>query len=724
MKYLVTALAGTLAVVAHAQDGSPESRAAATEQQMTADERVLLTFGIMPIVFGRETEIPAEALLGAGYISGIPRLGVPALQEVDASLGVAWNRGARGPSGATPLPSGLSLASTWNPELARRAGALIGSEAKAKGFNILLAGGVNLVRDPRNGRNFEYLGEDPLLAGTLAGESIAGIQSNRMISTVKHFALNAQETGRSYLDARISTERLRESDLLAFQIAIERGQPGSVMCAYNKVNGENACANGPLLNDILKRDWKYKGFVMSDWGAVPGIEAALSGLDQQSGSQLDKEPYFSTMLRDKAKQDKRYADRLSDMNRRILYAIYANGLDKYPAVKKPIDLNAGLAIAGEAAREGIVLLRNERGALPLTAKASRIAVIGGYADSGVLSGGGSSQVHLDDGPALVVPLSTDGPFARFSTEQYQRSNPLKAIRKRAPGAEVVFRHGNYLEDAVAAARGADVAIVFANQWTTEGYDVPGLSLPNRQDVLIEAIAAANPNTIVVLQTGGPVFMPWLSKTAAVLEAWYPGGDGGEAIASVLFGETNPSGRLPVTFPASLSQLPRPVLDGSDLEPDFLGRPPKPGMTLSVNYDIEGSDVGYRWNARQGYTPLFPFGFGLSYTTFAHSDLTIKSLTANVSVKNNGQRAGADVPQLYLVRRPDGAKRRLVAFRKVTLAPGEKQTVSMSIDPRLLADWRDGKWQLRGGLYEFAVGSSSDQLGPRISVRLPGRVWKQ
>lgn len=700
-----------------------EARARTVEAKMTPDERVMMTHGILALPLFGDTMLPPEAVLGAGYVAGVPRLGIPNLTETDASLGVAYNNGARGPEGATPLPSGLAQAATWNPALVRKGGATIGAEAKAKGFNVLLAGGVNLMRDPRNGRTFEYFSEDPLLAGVLAGEAIAGIQSNRMISTVKHFALNSQETARGFLDARLSDAAARESDLLAFQIAIERGNPGSVMCAYNQVEGAYACGSDYLLNQVLKRDWHYKGFVMSDWGAVHGLEFALNGLDQQSGAQLDRQLFFGAPLKQAAASDRRYAARLADMNRRILYAIYANGLDSAPPEKKPLDVEAGLAVADEVAREGIVLLRNQNDTLPLAAAVKRVAVIGGYADTGVVSGGGSSQVQMTGGPAASVPVGGEGPLAAILQETYHRSVPLTAITKRLPAADVTFTRGNYLTDAVQAAKDADVAIIFATGWRSEGFDVPDLSLPYGQDDLIAAVAKANPRTIVVLETGGPVLMPWLNDTAAVLQAWYPGGRGGEAIASVLFGETNPSGRLPVTFPASLGQLPRPVLPGlGTIQPDFLGRP-KAGERLSVNYDIEGSDIGYRWNARQSQKALYPFGFGLSYTSFEVSGLVLSGLHARFTVANSGRRAGAEVAQLYLVGRPDGPRQRLVGFQKVELAPGERREISLDLDPRLLADWARAGWTIRAGLYRFALGSDAEHLGPSVAISLPAKHWK-
>lgn len=707
-----------------AAEQSPEARAASTEAQMTDAERVVLTNGVMPLPFVPDFKIPDGAVAGAGFVPGLPRLHVPNLTESDASLGVSYVMGLRGPAGATPLPSGTAMGSTWNPALIRQGGAMIGAEARAKGFNVLLAGGVNLTRDPRNGRTFEYLGEDPLLAGTLAGEAIAGIQSNHIISTVKHFALNGQETARSFVNSRISDANARESDLLAFQIAIERGHPGAVMCAYNKINAIQACGNDYLLNRVLKTDWGYRGFVMSDWGAVHSLDFALKGLDQQSGAQLDPKLFFGADLAKAAASDDAYRARLHDMNRRILYAIYANGLDTHPVQPGgAIPKAANLDIAEAVAREGIVLLRNRGNALPLATSAKRIAVIGGYADTGILSGAGSSQVHMDGGAATTVPLGGAGPFAGLIAEQYHRSTPpLAAIKAKAPGATVTYRAGFYISDAVEQARKADVAIVFANQWQTEGLDQPDLSLPRGQDALIAAVTAANPNTIVVLQTGSAVAMPWLDKTAAVVEAWYSGGRGGEAITSVLFGDTNPSGRLPMTFPASVSDLPRPKLDGSDtLEPDFQGRSGSE-IGAEANYDIEGSDVGYRWNARMGKHALFPFGYGLSYTSFATSGLKLSGLSASFTVTNTGARAGATVAQLYMVAKPGGPQQRLVGFQKVMLKPGEKRIVTVAIEPRIVADWEANGWTIAPGKYEFALGDDAEHLGTPVSATLAARHW--
>lgn len=716
--------------LASAQQVSPsevagaEARAEATLGRMTADEKVVLTHGIMALPYGSPPPpMPADAIPGAGYVEGIPRLGVPPLKETDASLGVSYISGMR-KDGATALPSGLAQAATWNPDLLYRGGAMIGSEARAKGFNVLLAGGANLMRDPRNGRTFEYLSEDPLLTGVLVGAAIRGVQSNNIISTIKHFALNGQETGRKVVDSRIGEAAARESDLLAFQIGIEQGQPLSVMCAYNRVNGRKSCDSDWLLNKVLRRDWGYKGFVMSDWGkAVPGVEAALNGLDQQSGSQLDSDVFFRDPLKQKAASDRRYAARLDDMNKRVLTAIYAAGLDKHPASPGgQIDFAKNAEVAEEVARQGIVLLRNERSVLPLARSVRSIAVIGGCADRGVMSGGGSSQVHGQEGPAVTVPVAT-GPSGSSASQQYHRSSPLEAIKAMAPNAAISFRDGRYIADAVEKAKRADVAIVFATEWRTEGFDQPDLSLPDGQDELIAAVAAANPNTIVVLQTGGPVKMPWLHRTAAVLQAWYLGVRGGPAIASVLFGEADPGGRLPITFPASEEQLPRPKLDGSDwVEPYTADDIPPGGDRLHADYDIEGSDVGYRWFARKGLKPLFPFGFGLSYTTFSTSGLAVKGRTATFTVANTGKRAGDDVAQLYLVSRAGRVARRLVGFQRVSLEPGVSRQVTVTIDPRLLADWKGGGWSMPAGDYGFALGRDAENLGAVVTARMPARRW--
>jgi beta-glucosidase len=681
---------------------SPDERARLLERELTDDERFGLLHSPMPLEFlgyRRPDGVPASA----GYVAGVPRLGLPSLHESDASLGVTNPLNTRVGDTATALPSGLALASTWNPALARRAGAAIGREAHAKGFNVLLAGGVNLARDPRAGRNFEYLGEDPLLAGVLAGASISGVQSEHVVSTVKHFALNAYETGRNYHNAVIDEAALRESDLLAFQLAIEAGRPGSVMCAYNKVNGVYACENDYLLGKVLKGDWKYPGWVMSDWGAVHSTEAARV-LDHQSGEQLDKTVYFGAPLRKAVEAGQIPRQRISDMVRRMLRSMFAHGLFEQPAGGGTFDTAAHARIAREAATEGMVLLRNEADILPLAPGRKTIAVIGGNASLGVLSGGGSTQVTPTNAPPYVERLGGTGPLDLvFRNVYWFGPGPLAAIRERAGNeATIVFNDGRYVASAVEMARKADVVIVFGTQWNGENEDLPDLGLPQGQDTLIDAVAAANPRTVVVLETGNPVSMPWLRRTAAVLQAWYPGQEGAAAIADVLFGQANPSGRLPVTFPASTSQLPRPTLPGFGLPPE---------QPFDIHYS-EGADVGYRWFARTGQKPLFPFGFGLSYTRFDVAALKVtggKTLTVTFDIVNTGARAGAGVPQVYLRSAAGKVSTRLIGWDKVQLAPGERRRVSVTADPRLLArfDAKANCWRIDAGEYRVNVGLHAD-----------------
>ena len=725
---LVVLLCSASPVVAQSSadnDDVAQAQARETVAAMRPEEKTIITHGIMALPLGPNAPpMPEDAVFGAGYIPGIARLGIPPLKETDASLGVSFAAGLR-KDNSTALPSGLSMASSWNPQLIEEGGRMIGSEARAKGFNVLLAGGVNLMRDPRNGRNFEYLGEDPLLAGTLVGHAIRGVQSNHIISTIKHLAFNGQETGRHFVDVQINEANARESDLLAFQIGIEIGRPGAVMCAYNRVRGEQACASDWLLNKVLKQDWGFKGFVMSDWGAVPDLNAAMKGLDQQSGEQLDTEVFFGDKLAAAAQKDPDWAKRLDDMNVRILTAFYAAGLDKHPVTTGgTIDFEANAKIAEEVAKQGIVLLRNERDILPLAKDAKNILVVGGLATTGVMSGAGSSQVIGEGGPAASIPLGGTGPFASFQNIVYHRSSPFSAIEKMAPQAKVRFRNGRSVSEAAAAAKTADIVIIFANQWSGEGFDQPDLSLPDGQDAMIAAVAAANSNTVVVLQTGGPVLMPWLDRTAAVLQAWYPGIGGGEAIASVLFGETNPSGRLPITFPASEGQLPRSQLDGFDrLEPDFIGRAPEGAAPLIADYDIEGSDLGYRWNAKRGNKALFPFGHGLSYSSFETSRLKISGLTASFTVRNTGEREGATVAQLYMTANPIGPQQRLAGFQRINLKPGASQTVTMSIDPRIVAEYAENGWVIAPGTYRFALGNNAERLESSLAVTLPRRKIK-
>jgi beta-glucosidase len=698
---------------------TPDERASLAVGQMTREEKLSLVFGLFATNadYKNGYKAPKESRYGsAGYVPGIPRLGIPPQWQTDAGVGVATQGGAEQKRERTSLPAGIATAATWDPETAFAGGRMIGSEARSSGFNVMLAGGVNLLRDPRNGRNFEYGGEDPLLAGTMVGAQIAGIQSNNIISTIKHYALNDLETGRFYHDARINRAAARMSDLLAFQFGFERGNPGSVMCAYNRVNGEYACENRWLLTDLLRDQFGFRGYVMSDWGATHStVKAALAGLDQESGWPFDDEPYFREPLAAAVADGHVPEARLNQMAMRILRAMFDHGLVEKPVAEGPIDYAAHAAVTRQDAEQAIVLLQNKNNVLPLAASAKRIVVIGGHADKGVLAGGGSSLTYPVGGNAVpgIAPTSWPGPVL------YHPSSPLQAIKALAPNAIVTYVDGKDPAAAARAAAGADVALVFLTRWEGESFDVP-LGLPDNQDALVDAVAAANRHTVAVLETGGPVLMPWSNRVAAILEAWYPGTAGGEAIANVLFGKVNPSGHLPVTFPMSEAQLPRPVRPGTGLADKQM---------FSIEHN-EGAAVGYKWFDARGIQPLFPFGHGLSYTSFAMSGLTASpttdgGATVSFTVRNTGKRRGAEVAQVYASPVKGGweAPKRLAAFSKVDLAPGQSKRVTLNVDPRLLAtfDEASNSWNIAGGGYKLMLGTSARDIGSGTTIQMPSKI---
>jgi beta-glucosidase len=714
---ILSALLAATTVVAQTRE-DPDARAARVEAQMTDAERLSLLVGSMSFPFpGSTVVIPPGVPLSAGYVPGVPRLGIPAQLATDAGLGVTNPNMVRPGDLATAMPASLALAASFDTGLAERVGSTVAQEARAKGFNVLLAGGLNLARDPRNGRNFEYLGEDPLLAGRLAGHAIRGIQAQGVLSTIKHFALNGQETQRFTADSVIEEAALRESELLAFQIGIEIGQPGSVMCAYNLVNGHKACGNDHLLNTVLKRDWGYKGWVMSDWGAVSDASFFNLGLDQQAGSQLDKRVWFGKPLEYMIAAGQVGKARVSDAVRRMLRSFYALGINQ-AYVPQPIDYAENAKVALEAARAGIVLLKND-GTLPLSAMVGKqILVVGGSADFGVLSGGGSSQVIPSNGQARFVGGESDDPMSTFTRQVYLPGSPLAALRASLPGANFMRFNSGYSSEAAAAyAAQADLVIVFATKWEGEAQDSATLALPQGQDELIAKLAAANRNTIVVLETGNPVTMPWQQDVRAILQAWYPGQEGGQAVADVLTGKINPSGRLPISFPTALTQTPRSVLPG-------LGLPSR--TPVKVEYH-EGADTGYRWFARTMQAPLYAFGHGLGYTRFSHTHPWARNggdgLELGLTVRNDGPREGADVPQAYLVARNGQKLQRLVGFQKVSLEAGEGVPLTWHVDLRLLADFSAGAWVVPGGVYTFAFGKSAAELGPMVHVHVMAQRLK-
>lgn len=694
---------------------SPDQRADMVIRQMTLDEKLQLVHGSGWGVLRAGDPVAPDHNHGAGFVPGIPRLGIPKLDLADSAVGVRM--AAMDSRYATLLPSVLGLASSWDTEAANLYGQVIGRELRLQGFNMSIGGGVDLTREPRNGRNFEYAGEDPVLAGNIVGNLAMGVQSQHVMGDIKHFALNDQESGRTTVNVVMDKRTMRETDLLAFEISIKMAQPAGVMCSYNKVNGDHTCESDYLLNQVLKRDWGFKGFVLSDWEAThSAIKSALAGLDQeQPGSD-----YFGTTLRDAVDAGKVPMSRLEDMDHRILRSMFAAGVIDYPPVHGVVDPFRGREDARHIARESIVLLKNDAATLPLHASAlHRIAIIGGHADVGVLSGGGSAQVDAPGGNAI----DPEHGGSQWGKPVYFPSSPMKAVKAIAPGATVSFAAGKDVAEAVKLAKSSDIALVFATEHNSEGSDALTLSLPDAQDALISAVSAANPRTVVVLETGGPVTMPWLDHTPAVLASWYPGIGGGEAIADLLFGVVNPSGKLPITFPRSIDDLPEPVIAGQvekHLKDDD-GRP-EHGKEVDLHYK-EGLAVGYRWYEVSHHQPLFAFGHGLSYTSFAYSNLHVDAATrtAQFRLTNTGKVRGAEIAQLY-ARLPELAEEpfaRLAGWQRVELEPGESRIVTISLDPRYLSifDEKSDAWKLVPGIYQLQIGGSLQTPALQGSAKL-------
>ena len=693
---------------------SPDQRADMVIKEMTLDEKIQLVHGTGWGALREGDPVPPRSNGGASYVLGIDRLGIPDINMADSAVGVRL--AARDSRYATLLPSTLGAASSWDPKGAQLYGSVIGRELRAQGYNMSIGGGVDITREPRNGRNFEYAGEDPVLAGTMTGNLMKGLQAQQVMGDIKHYAFNDQETGRDILSANINHKAARESDLLAFEIAIGIAEPSGVMCAYNRVNSDYSCENDWILNQVLKKDFGFKGWVLSDWGGTHStVKAALAGLDQE----MPEDIYFGQALKDAVQKGQVPLSRLEDMDHRILRSMFAAGVvDNPPMPRSVVDPFRGRDDAQQIAEESIVLLKNSGNVLPLKAPSS-IAIIGSHADVGVLSGGGSAQVDPPGGNAT----NPHPGGANWGETVYFPSSPMKYIQKHAPNAKVEFNPGTDNAAAAALAKSSDVAIVFANQPMYESHDARTLSLPDNQDALVSAVAAANPHTIVVLETGGPVTMPWVDQVEGIVEAWFPGIGGGEAIANLLFGDVNPSAKLPVTFARSDSQLAFPEVPGIDLKPVTVQVPTvMRGQRImhnerrlppfDVDYNIQGARVGYKWFESKNLQPLFPFGFGLSYTTYEYSGLNVDPQGHDVSfnVKNTGSRAGTEIAEVYAALPASAGEnyKRLVAFDRVALAPGESKTVTLKIDPKYVSvfdEQKDG-WRLVPGDYKVQVGPSS------------------
>jgi len=706
-----------------------DARADLVIKEMTLDEKISLLHGQgMPFF----STVPTESNGGAGYSNSIPRLGIPAIQMADSAYGVT--QGASRGRYSTALPNNLAAASAWDPQAAFEYGALIGRELRAEGYSMSLGGGVNLAREPRNGRTFEYQGEDPLLAGTLAGNFAKGIQSAHIIGDLKHYALNDQEDGRNAVNVNIDKRSMRETDLRAFQIALGISDAGGVMCSYNRVNGDFACENTYLLTDVLKKAFHFQGFVLSDWGGThSAAKASHAGLDQEEPDKY----FFGEALKKAVESGDVSQDEINEHVHRILRTIFATGLFDHPVMREVPDVEGGFKVAQNLAEKSIVLLKNEHSVLPLEAPSVHtVVLIGGHADVGVITGGGSAQVDPPGGSPVPPPPPGKDPLDAFIRPAWLPSSPLRALAAELPTAEVSYVSGDDMDAAAAAAKKADVAIVFAYQWEAENSDLPTLDLAAEQNKLIEAVAAANPKTIVVLETGSPATMPWVDRVSGVVEAWYPGIRGAEALANLLTGKINFTGKLAITFPKSDSDLPHPklVTPPASSEPNygamggdvssFMATMAKGLPPFQIYYD-EKLKVGYKWYDAEKKPVLFPFGFGLSYTSFAYSGLTVKpgeTMSVSFTVKNTGKLAGTEIAEVYSSL-PDSAgepPKRLIGWARVELEPGESKMVSVAVDRDRLTvfDEATDSWKLVAGSYNVMAGGSSQDLPLHHEVVLP------
>jgi beta-glucosidase len=678
------ALIGPLTVAPAATAGraptpSPEQRAAALVAQMTLDEKI------------SQTHTTGK---GAGGISrlvpGIPRLGIPDFLISNGPAGVGTGAVPTQPD-ATALPAPVALAAGFDPELARRYGVVEGRETQNVGHSLLEAPDVNMVRVYQNGRAFENYGEDPYLAARLAVANVQGIQSQGVLAEVKHYTANDQELNRKTINEDIDDRTLHEIHLPAFEAAVEEGHVASVMCAYPSVNGSFMCENKHLLADVLRGQWGFRGFIQSDASAThTAVGSANAGQDLEL---RDNGPYDEE-LKQAVLDGKVSMEQLDTMIVRRLAVEIRAGLFDHPRTVTPIDAAAGGAVARSVAEQTAVLLKNSGAALPLkTNGLHSIAVVGPYAQAAHPGGGGSSHVN---------PLYT--------------VSPVEGIQKRV-GAGVTVQ-GSDGSDAAAAAKlaaSSDVAVVVVGDVEKEGTDRATLSLSPDQDQLVRSVVAANPRTIVVLNSGAPVLLPWIDSVPAVLETWYPGEEDGNALAALLFGDVNPSGKLPVTFPRSEDQTPTSTPERY------------PGVNGNVTYS-EKLEIGYRWYDAQNQQPLFPFGYGLSYTNFAFGHLKVSPrpdrhgrVTVSVNVRNTGSRTGAEVAQVYVTAPASAGEppRQLKGFAKVTLRPGQTKRVTLRLDGRAFSVWDTAaqRWRTAGGRHVVAVGDSSRNLPLSASVHV-------
>jgi beta-glucosidase len=703
-----------------ARDAAAHQRADWLLSQLTLDEKLQFIESAYP-----DDKVPGG---GAGYIKGVPRLGIPDLDISDSG-----NGSGSGTQKSTTFPAPIATAASWDAKLSYQYGAEIARQLRAQGFSMGLGGGANLAREPRAGRLFEMLGEDPVLAGKLLASRTNGTQSQKVIASVKHFIGNEQETNRMQSNSQIDERTLRELYLLPFEIAVREGDPGSVMSSYNKLNGTFTAENKHLLTNILKEEWGFQGQVESDWGGNHSTVASINaGLDEAEDDHEVSIPWFNPVRVKAALASHAIAqDRLDDMVRRKLYVMIKTGvMDDPPKGGAAIDFEAARKFSQHAEEQSIVLLKNTDHQLPLDHRhIGSIAVIGGHADAAVLTGGGSADPF--------DPVS--GSFSDCSGLSFVKHdgcgwwpNPwlkldvpiLNAIQGQAPAAKVTFA-GNgdatapfrpytkaEIDRAVELAHHSDVAVVFVTQSAGEDFgDLGSLKLanPDNQNELVAAVAAANPHTVVVVEAGNPVLMPWKDKVSAIVDAWYPGEGGGVAIANILFGNVNPSGKLPFTFPARDEDTPTWGAAGN-LEGD-----PVYVLQNDPKYS-ENLDIGYRWYDAKDIKPMFEFGYGLSYTHFAYSNVNVRRgadhvMTVSFDVKNDGSVAGAEVPQVYLkVPDPEEPPQRLVGWEKVSLNPGETKHISIDVSGRMQSVWDEASHQWKFiPASEVHVGASSRDI---------------
>ena len=621
---------------------------------------------------------------GGSYVGNIPANpspAIPALNLQDGPAGIG-----DGTTGVTAFPAPIALAASWDVPLARQYGVMIGSEAWGKGVNVLLAPMMNMARAYEDGRNFEGYGESPELSGAMAAAEINGIQSQGVIATAKHFVCYEEETERMYMTSD-TDERTREEVYYQPFLDSVRAGAGAVMSSYNRINSRYA-GEFEALNATLKKDWGFDGFVMSDWGATFSTVAGMN--NGQDMDMYNSFAYTSGDVTTATQSGNVPASELNGMVQRILTSMFQSGtFDNPPTgnLSSTVTNSTHQQFALNEAEEGMVLLQNNGGVLPLGSSVHSIAVIGSVASvSPISTGAGSAGVDL---PYNVTPLA--------------------GIANRAgAGITVNYAQGDGASVSAAAqlASTSDVAIVCVGQQTSEGSDRSNLSLLSGDDALVEAVAAANPKTIVVMYESSSTLMPWANQVAAIIMAWYPGQENGNALAHVLFGDVSPSGKLPVTIPASASQVPT-------------GTPAQwPGINGHTVYS-EGLQIGYRWYDANNQTPLFPFGFGLSYTTFGYSNLTVSAVSPagqvqiGFDLKNTGTLAGAEVPQLYLGFPAAAGEppKLLKGFQKITLSPGGTQHVTFNLNWEDLANWDTTArgWIVTPGVFQVEVGASSRDI---------------